>query len=619
MTVSNQTARTSAVGSGSIGQQIPFSFPISQSSDLVVKKRVTATGVPSTLQLTTNYTVSINGTSGGTVTTVTAIQTTEEIHIETHPPRTQTLDLTQGGTFNAENVEAALDRIVRQVNDLQNQIDRCVKFPSTDATARNPELPSSIDRASDNLTFDSNGDVAATAAATTTVNFSTFGENLVDDANDITALGTLFNSLTNANRRTWKGNVNLDHAYDVKDFGATGDGTTDDTSACQEAMDTSATDGVAIYLSKGTYLVDEIRVKAGSKGIIGPGTLKGNSSTTEGVVTTNGAYFGGGNIDDIILQDFSIDMNTTGKVGIFASSLRFSTIKNITIWNFETTSSRYGIRLYYGCNRNCVIGNHITLPLDSPYGTVNSVVGIQINAEITDGYGGYITNADGTFTRQTLTNYSNRICDNYIYGGTHNIGIGGSRYNIISENRIQQGTHRGIILSPVADYNIISNNNITEYGSSAIHLGWGSSYNLVIGNKAVSAVCVNGDNGALQAYVGAENNTFVGNYVEGNFEYGVYLAVDADYSVITANTIVCTGTSTSGFHVGIGVETDWKTSPPAGSTYTHSRTWPSGGAAYNGMYDVTIKGNTISFGSTEAQCGIYLAQINSAAYTMQFI
>ena len=36
MTVTNQTRRISAVGSGAIGQEVPFSFPYAATSDITV-------------------------------------------------------------------------------------------------------------------------------------------------------------------------------------------------------------------------------------------------------------------------------------------------------------------------------------------------------------------------------------------------------------------------------------------------------------------------------------------------------------------------------------------------------------------------------------------------------
>ena len=49
MTVSNQTARTSATGTNTAGQEIAYSFPANVNTDLIVMTRVTATGVEATL------------------------------------------------------------------------------------------------------------------------------------------------------------------------------------------------------------------------------------------------------------------------------------------------------------------------------------------------------------------------------------------------------------------------------------------------------------------------------------------------------------------------------------------------------------------------------------------
>ena len=71
MTVSNQTNRTSVVGSGAADQEVPFTFPYAATSDITVYKRVTATGVETLLAETTNYTLTAASDTGGTLTTVT--------------------------------------------------------------------------------------------------------------------------------------------------------------------------------------------------------------------------------------------------------------------------------------------------------------------------------------------------------------------------------------------------------------------------------------------------------------------------------------------------------------------------------------------------------------------
>ncbi len=155
MAFSNQTNRTSATGSGSIGQEVPFSFPISAASDIICYSRVTATGVETTLVETTNYTVAITGDTGGTVTTVTAVAATSQIHVVRATPKTQTLDLEHGGTFSAENVEDAFDKQTRIAVDAHGKADRCLSFPETDPTSSIGDIPNSVDRAGYLLGFDS--------------------------------------------------------------------------------------------------------------------------------------------------------------------------------------------------------------------------------------------------------------------------------------------------------------------------------------------------------------------------------------------------------------------------------------------------------------------------------
>lgn len=192
MTVANQSNRVSAVGSGSAGQAIPFSFPITTTSDLVVTRRVTATGVPTPLVETTDYTVVITGDTGGTLTTVTAIAVTAEAHLVRDTPNTQGLDLITGGTFNAENVEDALDKSVKLTIENKDAIDRSVRAPTTDATSLDMELPNSIDRADQFLAFNSDGEpVVVASVAPDTATITAYMETLLDDANAATARATL--------------------------------------------------------------------------------------------------------------------------------------------------------------------------------------------------------------------------------------------------------------------------------------------------------------------------------------------------------------------------------------------------------------------------------------------
>jgi len=194
MTISNTTARTSATGTNVAGQEIPFTFPVTSTGDLTVITRVTATGVETTLVEITDYTVALtdSGESGGTVTLVSALATTSQCHVIRDRLKTQTLDLEQGGAFNAENVEDAIDRVCTHTIDNDDAINRSLRAPQTDATSIDMELPNSIDRASQYLAFDADGEptvVASVAPSTATI--TAWAETFLDDASAADARTTL--------------------------------------------------------------------------------------------------------------------------------------------------------------------------------------------------------------------------------------------------------------------------------------------------------------------------------------------------------------------------------------------------------------------------------------------
>ena len=190
MTVSNQTARTSATGTNTAGQEVAYSFPANDDSDLIVMTRITATGVEATLTITTDYTATVSDT-GGTVTLVSALAVTSTCHIIRDTPNTQALDLVAGGSFDAENVEEALDKVTRLATDNADRISRCIRMPETD-TALDMVLDNSVDRASNFVAMDSSGNVTVVSSvAPATATISAFGETLIDDANATAARATL--------------------------------------------------------------------------------------------------------------------------------------------------------------------------------------------------------------------------------------------------------------------------------------------------------------------------------------------------------------------------------------------------------------------------------------------
>lgn len=132
MTVSTTANRLAYQGNGAT---LEFSFPYKffANSDLVVYDVTIATGAATLLELGVDYTVSGAGESaGGTVTligdyVVDPPASTHSILIIRTPPLSQALSLS-GNEFPPDSVEAQLDKLVLQVQRMQDQVDRSARL-----------------------------------------------------------------------------------------------------------------------------------------------------------------------------------------------------------------------------------------------------------------------------------------------------------------------------------------------------------------------------------------------------------------------------------------------------------------------------------------------------------
>lgn len=117
MTLSTTTQKVAYAGNGAT-TSFAFAFKIWATSDLQVFLRDNTTGVDTLQVETTNY--SVTGTLPGTGNVVFTVAPTasQTVIIVRNNPKTQTLDLIASGAFEAENVEAALDKILAVLQNL---------------------------------------------------------------------------------------------------------------------------------------------------------------------------------------------------------------------------------------------------------------------------------------------------------------------------------------------------------------------------------------------------------------------------------------------------------------------------------------------------------------------
>ena len=112
MSVSTSTSLVSYVGNNSTSTAYVVTFPFFDDTDLVVVKKLTATGVETALTLTTDYSVTGAGDpEGGEIVTVAAIPNTYTVTIYREIPATQPLSYINADDFPAASHEEALDRL----------------------------------------------------------------------------------------------------------------------------------------------------------------------------------------------------------------------------------------------------------------------------------------------------------------------------------------------------------------------------------------------------------------------------------------------------------------------------------------------------------------------------
>jgi len=158
MTVTSTNQKVSFSGNGST-TVFAYNFKIFAQTDLLVILR-SATGTETTQQLTSNYTVSgVGATSGGNVTMGVAPPSGTTLVIQRVQPQLQGLDLVPNDPFPAQSMEDALDKLVFNVQTLNEEVGRAIKASTTNTIGNTEFTISATDRANKLFSFDSSGNL----------------------------------------------------------------------------------------------------------------------------------------------------------------------------------------------------------------------------------------------------------------------------------------------------------------------------------------------------------------------------------------------------------------------------------------------------------------------------
>lgn len=136
MTVSTAAAKAGPYDGNDVTTSFAFAFKVFADSNIRVIETVVATEVETDLVLNTNYTVTRNldqdNNPGGSITYVvagvpTALPSTKKLTIVGNFAIEQPTDIPNGGSFFAQIVENALDRLTLIAKQLRVDVDRAVK------------------------------------------------------------------------------------------------------------------------------------------------------------------------------------------------------------------------------------------------------------------------------------------------------------------------------------------------------------------------------------------------------------------------------------------------------------------------------------------------------------
>lgn len=181
MAFSSEVARASFTGSGITGPY-SFAFKLSNQSYLKVIKRLIASPYTETTLTTTDYTVTgVGDSAGGSITLTSTLSSSYTLELYLDYPVTQPTSIRNQGTYYPATHEDALDYLGTVNKQQQDQLDRCIRQPESEAPI-DMELPCTTERASQFLGFDASGKPIAAATVASGVTASAYAQTLLDDA-----------------------------------------------------------------------------------------------------------------------------------------------------------------------------------------------------------------------------------------------------------------------------------------------------------------------------------------------------------------------------------------------------------------------------------------------------
>lgn len=278
--------------------EFAYPFPIFASEDMAVS----LAGAPQN----SGFIVTQAGeTSGGSVIFNAPPAAGLVLTLERRMPLERLTDFLEGGDFSAQAINTELDFLVAALQQVQRDQAPMLRYQDSEAAAITA-LPEKHLRAGRVLGFDEAGNPTAVSAEGT----------MALPQFVATGAGAVLRSSSDK----------LKDFISVRDFGAVGDGITDDTLAFQQALTAHA----SVYVPTGTYLISQTLVIKQNQCLKGAGQsacLKANAAITLIEIVEGYSV-----IDNLRLEGGTIGLKLYGRDAPCVNN----TISDVTIWQAQT-------------------------------------------------------------------------------------------------------------------------------------------------------------------------------------------------------------------------------------------------------------------------------------------
>lgn len=166
MTINSEVRIAGPFSGNDVTVDFPFAFKVFDADEVLVVRE--EAGVELVLELSVDYTVALNADQeaapGGAVTLLAGpLPSGETLTLTSALAPLQPVDLTNQGGFYPRVINNAFDRVTILLQQLGAQVARSVRFPLSDGTELQAELPTKAERANRYVIFDAAGNITTSA------------------------------------------------------------------------------------------------------------------------------------------------------------------------------------------------------------------------------------------------------------------------------------------------------------------------------------------------------------------------------------------------------------------------------------------------------------------------